>query len=293
MNDRRAVARGQGDDMRLLVSSPEDQASVNIRDELIALGGWGPSGMFEGNPALVRGDLTLITIPGVHLHCDHVDDQVEAALGRRPEEVIFLSRHRAASGQRSLTVHPIGNWNRAEHGGREGELVRAAPDLMTSLLRELKRQAAGLPFEVTFEVTHHGPYLETPTLFIEIGSSEASWGDRDAARAIARSLTEVRVMECPRAIGIGGGHYAPRFTEVSLTKRISFGHMLPVHGFDLQDTGDLAAKIVRGMERSGASLAYLHKKSMKRSEATLVSKLISDLGYRVVDSSDLEDIETG
>jgi D-aminoacyl-tRNA deacylase len=290
MNDRWPAARDKGDPMRLLVSSPEDQASVNIRDELIALGGWERSGRFEGTPALVRGDLTLITIPGVHLHCDHIDDQVEAALGQRPEAVVFLSRHRAASGQRSLTVHPIGNWNRAEHGGRERELVQAAPDLMTSLLRELKRQAVGLPFEVTFEVTHHGPYLETPTLFIEIGSSEASWGDQDAARAIARSLTEVPVIACPRAIGIGGGHYAPRFTEVSLAKKISFGHMLPNHALDLTDMDDLAAKITRGMERSGASLAYVHKKSMKRSEATMVSKLIADLGYRVVDSSDLDDI---
>jgi D-aminoacyl-tRNA deacylase len=291
MSDRRPMAGVKGGIMRLLVSSPEDQASVTIRDELIALGGWEPSGVFEGSPALVRGDLTLITIPGVHLHCDHIDDQVEGELGQRPKEVVFLSRHRAASGQRSLTVHPIGNWDRAEHGGRERELVRAAPDLMTSLLRELKRQAVGLPFEVTFEVTHHGPYLETPTLFIEIGSSEASWGDRDAARAIARSLTEVQVMECPRAIGIGGGHYAPRFTEVSLSKRISFGHLLPNHAFDLTDLDDLAAKIDRGMERSGAALAYVHKKSMKRSEATVVTKLISDRGYQVVDSSDLEGLD--
>ncbi len=63
--------------MRLLVSSPEDQASVNIRDELIALGGWEPSGLFEGSPALVRGELTLVTISGIHLRCDHIDDQVE------------------------------------------------------------------------------------------------------------------------------------------------------------------------------------------------------------------------
>lgn len=277
--------------MRLLVNSLEDQASVNIRDELVALGGWEGSGTFEGVPALSRGNEVLITIPGLHLHADHLDDRVEEALGRRPDEVVFLSRHRAASGQRSLTVHPIGNWNKADYGGREGELVPAAPDLMTSLLRELKRQAAGLQFEVTYEVTHHGPWLDTPTLFIEIGSSEATWGDRDAARAIARSLLEVQVRECPKAMGIGGGHYAPRFTEVSLAKKISFGHMLPNHALDLKDQDDLAAKIGRGMEQSGASLVYIHRKSMKRSEATMVSKLVADLGYRVVDSSDLEDLD--
>jgi D-aminoacyl-tRNA deacylase len=266
---------------------------MNIREELLALGGWERSGELEGEESFSRRDVAMVTIPGTHLYADDIDDRAEQALGQRPVEVVFLSRHRAASGQRSLTVHPIGNWNRADYGGREGELVTAAPDLMTSLLRELKRQAAGLQFDVTYEVTHHGPYLETPTLFIEIGSSEATWGDKGAAGAIARSLLNVDVTDCPRALGIGGGHYAPRFTEVSLAKRVSFGHMLPNHAFDLRDPDDLARKITKGMERSGASLVYLHKKSMKRSEATTVAKLVADLGYRVVDSSDLEDLAPG
>ena len=57
-------------------------------------------------------------------------------------------------------------------------------------------------------------------------------------------------------MGIGGGHYAPRFTEVSLTKRISFGHMLPVHAFDLKDLDDLARKddTRDGAERGRARL---------------------------------------
>jgi len=279
-----------GGRMRLLVSSGEDAASVNIMEELIALGGWEEGGRFENAPLLVRGDLALAAIPGTHIYYDDIDERAAEALGGRPGEVIFLSRHRAASGQRSLTVHPIGNWNKAEYGGRGGELVPSAADLMTSLLRELNKQAAGLDFAVTFEVTHHGPWLRTPTLFIEIGSSEATWGDKDAARAIARSLIDVQVQECPRAIGIGGGHYAPRFSEVSLSKRVSFGHMLPNHAFDLSDLDDLGSKVTRAMEATGAEQAYLHRKSMKRSEATVVAKLVSDLGYKVIDSSDLEDL---
>jgi D-aminoacyl-tRNA deacylase len=274
----------------LYVCSLEDVASVNIKRELLELGEWTPGQEFEGAPLLYHGGTVMATIPGIHLYADDIDEKVSRACGAAVSEVVFLSRHRAASGQRSLTVHPIGNWGKAEYGGRERTLVQANPDLMTSLLRELKVQAQGLEFEVTFEVTHHGPYLRSPTLFIEIGSSEATWGDRDAAKAIARSLLEVKILDCPKAVGLGGGHYAPRFTEVSLAKKISFGHMLPNYAIDLSDQNDLAAKVKQALEKSGAKLVYLHKKSMKRSEATMVAKLVADLGYEVVDSSDLEDI---
>jgi D-aminoacyl-tRNA deacylase len=278
--------------MKLLVSSTEDLASTNIKEALLLHNGWKELDKFEGKPVYSFGEMVMVTIDGMHLHADNIDKHVTEVLGSEVEQVIFLSRHRAASGQRSLTVHPIGNWNRADYGGKDGELVKSAPDLMTSLLRELKRRASGLEFEVAFEVTHHGPWLETPTLFIEIGSSEATWGDKDAAKAIADTLLNVRVGKAPHAIGVGGGHYAPRFTEVSLAKKISFGHMLPNYALDLSNIDDLSAKITKGLVQSDAELVYLHKKSMKRSEATMVTKLVSDLGYKVVDSSDLEDLST-
>lgn len=270
--------------------SLEDNASVNIRDRILALADWTEQGTMEGSPVYYLKDMALITVPRLHLWNDNIDKAAARALGTSVEEVVFLSRHKAASGKRSLTVHPIGNWGRADYGGREGTVVPSAPHLMSSLLRQLKEEATGLEFEITFEVTHHGPYLETPTLFIEIGSSEATWGDHDAAQAIARSLLNVEVSAYPVAMGIGGGHYAPRFSESSLFKKIDFGHMLPNHAFDLEDKEGLADKIRRGMEGSGASLAYIHRKSMKRSEATTLSELVRSMGYGTVDSSDLENI---
>ncbi|MDW5564078.1 MAG: D-aminoacyl-tRNA deacylase [Methanomassiliicoccus sp.] len=276
--------------MRLLVCSAEDNASVNIRDSLLASGVWSEGGEFEGAPVYRNGSLTMITVPRLHLFCDDLDLAVENHLGTKPTEVVFLSRHKAASGQRSLTVHPIGNWGKADYGGREGTVVPAAPHLMTSLLRRLKKEAEGLDFEVTFEVTHHGPFLDTPTLFIEIGSSEATWGDRGAGEAIARTLQKTEVTANLVAMGIGGGHYAPRFTEASLGKKISFGHMLPNYAIDLQNLPALAEKVRVGMEGSGARVAYIHRKSMKRSEAATMAKIVTDLGYDTVDSSDLDDL---
>ena len=103
---------------------------------------------------------------------------------------------------------------------------------MTSLLRGLKANAADIPFQVSFETTHHGPFLKKPTLFIEIGSDKTNWENQRAAQVIAKTLLGVEVNEYPIAIGIGGGHYAPRFTEVALSKKISFGHLFPNYAME-------------------------------------------------------------
>ncbi len=280
----------EGRRMRLMVCSQGDVASVNIRDALLTLADWVTEGTFHGHPVLRCGDLLMVTIEEVHIYADAIDELVEAGTGHAVDEVIFLSRHRAASGKPSLTVHPIGNWGQADYGGREGTLVPPAPHLMTSLLRSVRDAAEELSYDVTFEVTHHGPLLTRPTLFVEIGSGESTWGNMDAAVAIANSLLKVNVQEYPVAIGVGGGHYAPRYTDVALSKRISFGHMLPGYAIDLSDPNDLRNKIEMALSVSGAKLAYIHKKSMKRSEATMVAATIRDLGAEIVDSSDLEDI---
>jgi D-aminoacyl-tRNA deacylase len=205
--------------------------------------------------------------------------------------VVFLSRHKAASGIPTLTVHPIGNYSKADLGGREGELVPALPDMMTSALRDLRANAAGLGFQVSFEVTHHGPYLETPTMYIEIGSAEGQWGHEGAAEAIARTLLSPNLVMAPKAIGVGGGHYAPRFSEVVATKRVSFGHMIPNHFADKADDEALTRAMAKAMERSeGARLVYIHKKSMSRSRATHIRDLVRGMGVEAVDSSDLQDL---
>jgi len=277
--------------MRLLLCSISDVASVNIRDALLDLGGWSEVGALQGHPSLARGEDLLVTIQEPHLFADNVDALVSQQFQMEVGPVVFLSRHKAASGIPTLTVHPIGNFSKADFGGRPGTLVRSSPDMMTSALRELKRNAADLGFQVSFEVTHHGPYLEAPTMYIEIGSSDENWGNKDAAKAIARTLLSTECVKAPKAIGVGGGHYAPRFSEVVATKRISFGHIIPNHFADHADDEALRSAMAMAMERSeGAKLVYIHKKSMSRSRATHLRHLVESMGAAAVESSDLEDL---
>lgn len=277
--------------MRLLLCSTSDEASVNIRDALLGFDGWEILGDLEGMHYYRRRDDLLVTISAVHLYADHVDRMVASACGTEIDSVVFLSRHKAASGIPTLTVHPIGNFSKAGYGGKEETLVPSLPDMMTSALRDLQRNAAGLDFQVSFEVTHHGPYLESPTMYIEIGSSEANWGHKGAAEAIAKTLLLPNHVVGPKAIGIGGGHYAPRFSEVIATKRVSFGHMIPNHFADQADDDRLRKAVYMAREKSGdAKMVYIHKKSMSRARATHLRDLVRELGAAAIDSSDLDDL---
>jgi D-aminoacyl-tRNA deacylase len=278
--------------MRLLICSLEDPASVNIRDRLLEKGDFAVRGEYEGSLVKCIGDTALISIREKHLFADHIDQQVMDRLHIKVDEVVFLSKHRSESKIPTLTVHPIGNYGNAEFGGKKGTLVRSAPHLMTSLLRGLKANAADIPFQVSFETTHHGPFLKKPTLFIEIGSDKTNWENQRAAQVIAKTLLGVEVNEYPIAIGIGGGHYAPRFTEVALSKKISFGHLFPNYAMEGMTEERFTETIVAAANASSATLAYVHKKSMPKAKANHIKEIAESCGLKVVESDDLEAIQT-
>ncbi|OPY31285.1 MAG: D-tyrosyl-tRNA(Tyr) deacylase [Methanomassiliicoccales archaeon PtaU1.Bin124] len=271
-----------------MLASEEDVAGINIRDRLLEAAKWEEVATFDGRPVLKTNGLLLASMAKPHLFANDVDKEFMAATGLKIDDIIFLSRHRAASGIPTLTVHPIGNYGKADYGGKEGQLVPLSPALMTALLRQLKIESNGLPFQVSYEVTHHGPWLETPTLFIEIGSDERNWGHKGAAEAIARSLLNAEQDDAPVAIGIGGGHYAPRFTEASLSHRISFGHMVPNHALEDIGVEVITDRITKAMNASKASMAYIHKKSMSGAKAREMRAICEALGLKVVDSASLQ-----
>ncbi len=272
------------DAVRVLVASESDEASVSQRAALLALASWGEAPRFEGRPAQRRGDVVLASISEPHLYRDHLDRDLAQAFGARPDLVVYLSKHRSESRTPSLTVHAIGNLRNADLGGRPRTLVPAAPLWMTAALRRLRVEAQRLPYEVTFEATHHGPYLETPTFYIEQGSTEKEWSDPEASAAIARTLIDLAPVDAPIALGLGGGHYAPRHTDVAIARRIAFGHLLPSHAIQGLPDEVLAQAVAR---TPGASLAYIHRKSLGKPEARELEARVAALGLRVVHEADL------
>ena len=274
---------------RLIVRYEKDIASVNMVDRFIQGGEWSEAGTDrEGRRYITDGDDTVVYLQHQHIRSEHLDRDAKEA-GFVFDVVVFPSVHSAQSGIPALTVHPIGNYHEAEHGGEEGKLVPACPAVMTDMLRAIKAECNIPEYNICFEVTHHGPYLETPTMFLEIGSDESCWGRSDAADIQSRVLAKVREKnDYVNVIGIGGGHYAPRFTELALSCKVNFGHMLPNYQMEGRSDEDVAASIRKATEASRTECVFIHRKSMKGSQATHLRELAESLGCEVMRSEDFE-----
>lgn len=215
----------------LLVVSQEDPVAQLIAEP------WGTppgTGDFVDGAAIrqLRPEVELLRRPGLHIFDDSLGRALPTRLHAVP--IVFPSRHRSESGISCLTVHPLGNLGpAAELGGEPGRLVPTAPRLMADALRQLEDPSAALGVPATYEATHHGPLLHQPAFFVEIADSLSEADRRKAAEPISEALLDLDEDPSDRtAIGVGGGHYVPHFSELALTRRWAFGHMVPRHALD-------------------------------------------------------------
>lgn len=258
-----------------LVNSIQDIAGVNIRhnlEEVLAAGGRWP---LTDNHAL-----TFHEVDGRLIYQDRIDEEIEADL------IIFISRHASERPVPALTVHVTGNYDTADLGGEPGALAPAAPAWMHAILRNLAARAPE-GYRVSYEVTHHGPTaLSTPSLFVEIGSTVDEWADPAAGRALAESILSAVPEETINLIGFGGTHYAVRQTDIALSSRGAFGHMLPARQIGFADPD-----LIRRMQgASSAVAAYIDKKSLSTEEAGRVERMLDDAGIILLSESEILDI---
>ncbi|MGC2035598.1 MAG: D-aminoacyl-tRNA deacylase [Thermoplasmata archaeon] len=174
----------------------------------------------------------LVRRAELHIQDDLLGAQLPPELRSAHLPLVFPSVHRSESGTPTVTVHPLGNPGpTADVGGRPRSLVATAPRLQTHTLRRIAEVGPAQGFGATFEATHHGPYLENPAFFVEIGIRDEEPPPDALVKAYARILPDLHEDPTDRiALGVGGGHYAPRFTDLALRRRWAFGHILSRHG---------------------------------------------------------------
>ena len=271
---------------RLIVCCEKDLASMNIVAALTAGDGWADCGDDGYARYSARGNDVVMCIPDLHIFADGLDRRAEE-FGVKVDSVVFPSEHEAASGIPALTVHSVGNFHEAEIGGRAQTLVPPSPAAASDALRLIRRYSRLSSFNICYEATHHGPYLEKPTYFIEIGSSAANWGNLEAASVHARVLSEVPAgNDYPTVIGIGGGHYAPRFTELALSSQVNFGHILPNYQLEGRNDEDIVRMIRMAADVTGTKLAFLHRKSMNGPQVARLVSLGESAGCEFLRSED-------
>jgi D-aminoacyl-tRNA deacylase len=276
-----------GETRSTIICSTLDRASQNIKNCLLTLRKWEPVETESGYTVFRFRNFRLVELKEPLIHQDGLDKKL-AGFCFPSDLFIFASKHRSKDGRAILTVHSTGNVNEAKFGGLSNRLAASAPQAVRSLLKSLKLLSENEEYEVTLECTHHGPTeLETPSVFLEIGSNEVQWMDEVAGRIVANAILLLKNEDAPVAVGFGGTHYAPRQTALILETGITFGHIFPTHALDT-----LSEEMIhKSFLISGADFAYIDRKSMKAEQRDKLEEIIARIGYEVLKESDIRDMD--
>ena len=258
-----------------IIVSTKDLAGMNIREALVGMHGFRETTeTFKGNPVFMKEGIKLYTLSEETIQSDAIDEEVEG------DFLIFATRHKSEAGTKSFTTHVPGNWGKAEAGGKEKKLCNALPLLMKDALNKIKNVYTGDEFEIVQECTHHGPAIEKPCMFIEIGSKEEEWKRQDAGEVIANVVNYIvmnKPKRCKSVIVLGGGHYNQVATKLMLNSEFAVGHICPKYNLANLD----AAMIRQAIERNGENFdrIVLDWKGLGP-EKQRIKKMLDELGVK-------------
>lgn len=155
--------------------------------------------------------------------------------------IIFASKHESEKKQKTLSIHSPGNWRQAELGGEKEKICKTSALFQKQIFEKLNKNATEhnlKDYKITLECTHHGPLIDKPCIFIEIGATQTEWEDRRAGFIIAKTIRDIiqDFKENPYneiAVGIGGPHYCPNFNKIQLNSNIALSHIIPQYSLPL------------------------------------------------------------
>jgi D-aminoacyl-tRNA deacylase len=274
--------------MILLVASNKDPASQNIKQQILNRYSFKETAKTYQDTPLYKAEVNNRNITLATLRQELVGAQYIAEDFPDAKSIVFISRHSSQSGKPTLSVHTPGNFAEAELGGLPKKVSVAPAVAMQTALKALVhyQNPLLLHYEVSYECTHHGPSLKMPTMFVELGSSEAQWRDTHSAQAVAdaamTAIVEFKASTECAVLGIGGTHYNQKFTLMALMGEAVFGHMIPKYAIKDVDAEAIRECMAKTLER--VTLAVLDWKGIKSEDKpNLLSALeTAGLPYRKV-----------
>jgi len=301
----------------LILASNNDQASLNLLSSVLDLGGWGESIDFDHGQVISHSnrEVQILLIDEIHIFADGIDTKHEELTNFEIDDILVLSRHVSSSKTPALTLHPIGVPGGIPHGGRgvaggiNGELTPPSPRFapLFRIMREIAiERGMDEKYDLTVEATHHGPHLNNPTMYVEIGSEDEQWNDKEAADVWAEAISISLGLEGETQnglwqgvgevlLGIGGGHYAPRHKSVIRDSEVWAGHIIASYALSFDDPGDGQEKSFSSWKHvlrkaldstiqafpGGEVFAHLDRKSFKAWQRTAIIEELGTLGIPV------------
>jgi len=268
--------------MILLVASSKDIASMSIKKQVLDHYQFEKTtDSFQENTVLEaytsQKKVKFLTLNQESVYAQNLTDSFTEL-----ELVIFISRHSSESGTPTLSVHTPGNLGDAELGGVPRKVSFSPANAMRDALKAMMhlKEEMKIDYEVSYEGTHHGPSLDTPTMFVELGSSPKQWNDLEAAEVVAHAaigaISNFSRSSAKIVLGIGGTHYNARFTRMALENDIAFGHMIPKYAIPAIDAGILRQCIERTLEK--VDHAVLDWKGIKGENKQPLLRMLDEVG---------------
>ena len=212
----------------------------------------------------------MIGVKGRLVDADFVDEIIEGT-------AIFLSRHSSSRGISAFTVHAEGNWSDdVSLGGRPKKLSVASPISMLNFLNSMN-SLNDTGIELVYEATHHGPFLEHPSMFVELGGNEEMIASKTRAEQLAQAVAlslESSSSYDKVAVGFGGLHYSAKFTRLALQGKYAFAHIMPK--YQIGNTDMIEAAFARSDLKP--EIAIIEWKSIKAVARECIIRELSSLG---------------
>jgi D-aminoacyl-tRNA deacylase len=268
--------------MILIVASTEDVAGINIAQQIIDHHEFEKfSEVFHQNPVYSR-KVQNREVKLVFVNEEIVNTQFITKFFS-PQLLVFISKHRSVSGRPTLSVHTPGNLAEAELGGIPRRVsVSPASALRDALLEMAKaKEEMGLKYEVSYECTHHGPSLDVPTMFVELGSSPKQWRDKRAAEAVAGAAMAAvsKQSRYTAVLGAGGPHYNAKFTRIALSTPTAFGHIIPKYAISRMDAEMVRQCVERTVESVGSVI--LDWKGIKGADKERLRAILNEIAIPI------------
>ena len=169
-------------------------------------------------------------------------ENIDKTLLKNYDFIIFASKHASEKKVKAFSIHAPGNWHKAELGGKNETVCKTSALFMKHIFQILNKNNYLRDYHTTLECTHHGPYIEKPCLFIEIGSSEKEWKDAKAGEIIAKTIAEaiktqekIKKQDWSPCLIIGGGHYNQAANKIMLRTNYAVGHICPKYMLEYLD----------------------------------------------------------
>jgi D-aminoacyl-tRNA deacylase len=261
----------------LLIASKIDPAGFGMAKYLMEMHGF--ERINHDLEVYSNGKVDLLVAEQDALSLDWLDSKFLS------EYYVFLSRHRSESGIPTLTSHTTGNFSdSSEMGGKPSELAYTYPSLQKCYMQMLSKERERIPcYQLVIEATHHGPTsLAKPALFVEIGSSQEQWNDRNAIATVCDSV--INAMENLKrfsrvGIALGGTHYPLKFTELLNHSDFAIGSVASKYSLPYVNRSMLEQMINKSIEDVGYVL--MDWKGLG-TEKDKLNKLVNELGLEVV-----------